>query len=714
MSDSVEKFLNEEVGGGVVETAAVEQPLTYRVDPMSKVPVSKHYGKLWESRYEASKSARKVFSDAWAEAIRYYNNNQQDHREGADGKAGNRYFSKRRNNKFSETENIVYANARAMMPALYAKNPQVEFTCDNEAYKEYVNKLERIVNILAQRKHAPGINLKLHAKQAVLSSELCNLGWLMVGYVKREMSVEAAQATLETLSNELADAKDMKTIRELEGKLMALEEELTVASPAGPFVKYYPADAVFVDADVAMPDFSDAKHKFVIEQYPTDYLNAKYGEKAEDGSIKSTYDPTHILLGRDSTDDEESFSIFEKNKEATHYGYKSDEALAKAHRTQCVRIFDKVTRRIYLYACNKWDWPIWVENDPYGLPGFYSLTPMFFNTTTHGAYAHSNVTYYLDQQDAVNEIHDEMRRGRQSIRESVLYDNSFDRTTVSNWIKGGDDKAYGVKVPEGKNMRDLVLEKPNPMLKALPLFDASRVMQSADRVSGVSDVMRNVQFKTNTTNKAIENYNSTTALRLDEKIDAIEDCIGQVMYNVAFLCAQFMSQEEVASILGNEAAKSWTNYTPFDLRSMFACIAIGGSTQKPTSAAKKQQALEMAQMLSQYLQFAPSVILETVLKLFDEAFDEITLPADAFDRMYAEVQQSMKRGQTDVQGEGGGEPTTEGAPSGGTSLEQVAAVVDALPPQAKEALGRAIAQGVPVSEALPEVIRVVQQTGQTQ
>ena len=185
MSDTlpapIERALDAEAPLAPVDAGA---PM-YRIDENSKVPVSREHGKLWKGRIAAARSARKVHEEAWDEAIRYYNNNQLEHREGRDSMSGNRYYSKRRNNKWSETENIVYANVRAMMPALYAKNPQVEFTTPNEDLKPFVQQIEDVVTTLASRKHSPGLNLKTHAKQAVLSTELCNIGWMEWGYTLR-------------------------------------------------------------------------------------------------------------------------------------------------------------------------------------------------------------------------------------------------------------------------------------------------------------------------------------------------------------------------------------------------------------------------------------------------------------------------------------------------------------------------------------------------
>jgi hypothetical protein len=643
--------------------------------------------------------------DGWDEAIRYYNHDQLSHRVNPqEGRSGNRYFSARRNDKWSETENLVYANVRAIMPALYAKNPQAEFTVIDENRKQFVTQIENLVNAIAARKSAPKLNLKIHAKQAVLSAELCNIAWLEFGYTERSQSLQGLQEQLRDAEMRLEKAKDTHEIRVIEGELMALDESFAFITAAGPFVKYRSPHSVVVDADSVMPDFSDAKYIWIEDVYPTSYLNARYGKKDENGKVTSLYEPTHVLLASDKSEgDVQNFKLFDTNAEAHAYGYNDNTALERASRTKCWRIWDKITRRVYLYADNKWDWPIWVENDPYGLPDFYPLVPVFFNTTPLGAYARSPVTYYLDQQDAVNEIHDEFRRARQDIRENVLYDSRFNKETVEKWIKGASPSAHGVEVPDGRSLKDMILEKPNAMLKALQLFDPQRSLQAVDRVSGVSDVLRNAQFKTNTTNRAIENYNSSTAMRLDEKIDAIEDALGMLFYGIGFLCAQFMTEPEVSAILGTDRAKGWQNYDAETLRSMFGCDAVGGSTQKPTSSAKKQQAIEMGKLLSQMAQFAPSVVLETTLTMFEEAFDELDLPDDWAERMKEEAKAALQKGRTD----NAGGPPGEGGGNTAPALQQLAAMIDALPPQAKQALGTALARGVPVAEALPEVLRMV-------
>jgi hypothetical protein len=69
--------------------------------------------------------------------------------------------------------------------------------------------------------------------------------------------------------------------------------------------------------------------------------------------------------------------------------------------------------------------------------------------------------------------------------------------------------------------------------------------------------------------------------------------------------------------------------------------------------------------------------------------------------MKQEAQAALQKGRTD----NAGRPGSGGG--GAPALQELAAIIDSLPPQAKQALGTALARGVPVAEALPEVLRMV-------
>jgi hypothetical protein len=148
---------------------------------------------------------------------------------------------------------------------------------------------------------------------------------------------------------------------------------------------------------------------------------------------------------------------------------------------------------------------------------------------------------------------------------------------------------------------------------------------------------------------------------------------------------------------------------------MFNVNTVGGSTQKPTSETKKKQAIDVGKIMGQFVQFAPAEVIEVTLRLLNDAFDEIELPQDIFQRISDAAAVALRRGNSDAGPGTGGAPPGGEAPDGGDpamgedQLMQIAQLVDSLPPQAKVALGNAMARGVPVTEALPALLEALQQ-----
>ncbi len=705
------------------ETAPQFTPV-YKKMAGSKIPVAKSMGKLWSGRISASKAARDPWRDAWDEALKAYNADQQTHRTPRSGTAANK--RRRKDEQWSQTENVIFSAIKAILPAIYARNPVSEFTASDEGnddQKKWVNALEKLCNTLGNMRNAPGIALKYKVKQAIVSSKLTNMGWVETGYVLKSDSSDQALIDLQQLSQQLEKAKDIREIEDIEGKMIALEEAVNTLAPSGPYVRYY--KDVYVDPEAMEPDFSDAKWMAVEDYYPTSYLNAVYGQDREEGTgvVKSVYEPTAVLTagGNRQADggSDGSFRLFDTDA-AAHYGYKDNETFTKAQRTKCWRIYDKVTRRVLLFADNKWDWPIWVEDDKLELPTFFPFEPLIFNVSPQGPYAFSEVAYVLDQQDAINEINDAERRARMNLEFKVLYDqgSGVRREDVERVLKGTGPAAEPIKVPDGKKIDDMFYTPQPNMLKAPQLYDVQRQRQVVDGILGVTPSLRASEFKTNTTNKAIEQYNSTTSSRLDEQIDEIEEFIGRIYYNVAYLCARFMSKPEVAGLIGPTLAAVWRQVDdPRELATMFTMRVVGGSTTKPTSAFKQQVAIQIGQVLGQFVQAAPGAITKIILKLFEQAYDEVGISQEDWDALDAEVNarlgieaQSASPDGGAPSGGGPDNPPSGGPPAGPPNpVEQIAAMVDTLPPEAKIALGNAMAKGVPIMQAVQQIMQLAQQ-----
>lgn len=673
----------------------------YRLDPKTKIPVSKHEGPLWKSRKAAGDKALTEVREGWEEAEYYYNNAQQNHRkETAGNRAGNRNAGKDRRDQFSMTENIVYATVNAVIPNIYAKNPNIEVTMTDQNQEQFGVVLEHLANKLAAMRSAPGINLKAKARKSIVRCEITNEAWIMVGYNMREQSVDQARFDIQRLGAELAKAKDRKEIERIEGELMALEEAVDVLDPPGPFVRSFRGDQIRVDPGNSEDDTSDCNWMMAQVMLSTVYLNARYRIKKGDGYV-NPYKPTHVVdATKSGTEDVQqqidNFKLFDTERDAPNqYGYADQMSFDRGKMTECWYVFDKVKRRYMLFAANDWSWPIWVFDDPYHFPDFFPLEKLQYHTDPRQTRVRGEVSHYLDQQDEINTIVDEGNRARISLRDNTLFDsNVLTNKDVEDILLNSNKKAKGIKVPEGRKLEDLIMGPPMPSLEHQFLWDKTSAKNAIGMIAGIQDAMRGEQYKTNTTNQAIEQYNSISGVRLDEKRDAIEDFIGGVMSKVLFLCLQFMDIETVRMLVGSqyeEGLGMWQNMQPQEIRKLVQCSIEGGSTLKPTSAAKKAEALQVGQILGQFAANSPMVVI-VVLKMFQRAFDSVNITDADWQALLQSITQQMQAQAAPPAGAGND-------PSGGPAAQD---------PRADKIVQQLVEQGMPEEQARAEVAKKLQ------
>ena len=678
----------------LLDTPEVAPPPNQRMYQMfedSKIPVSKHVGTVWKSRYDAAKKKRddSKLLQAWQECIRYYQNDQSANKDRViAGTPGSRVLSSRVIEGYAETENVVFANTVAATAAIYSKNPECECTTNNPELEQMMSLSERLINTILAKKEAPGVYFKPKARRGITSAFLCNLGWWEVGWIAKEDSTEQAILEIEKLSLELQNAKDTKEVQRIEGALMALDEKVNVLSEAGPFVKWRPAHHVLRDPQSVEEDLSDANYVFIEDYINTNYLKARYYREGKEGD-ESIYAPTNVIPAGGSSEGDlqdriNNFHIFEDSRDYKDLGFEDQVQYDAAKLTKVVYVWDKVTRRVYLFNSNHWKWPIWVWDDPYKLTTFFPTVPVYFYTSPTGGESKGEVSYYLDQQDALNYANSIMNSARAWAGTKVVYDqNRIKPDEINKMLFSNKREAIPLDVPDGLKVSDVMPQGvEHPALKFAQLFDKGSIYQSIDRMSVVSDVQRGAQFKTNTTNQAIQKYEQASATKFDMLLDQVEDAIGNVAYLLLQLCWQNMETDQVVGLLGSEATQ-WKKLTIEEIKHISVRVE-GGSTQKPNSMGKKKEALEVGQVLGQFASVTP-VAAVVALKVFERAFDEVVIS----DMEWQSIQQSLM----------GPPPGQEGnAPPGGGGGGG-----SALPPEVKAAYDQLVASGVPPEEAARQV-----------
>jgi len=706
VSSSSDPLENSLIKSGLPSTVAPQEP-AYRVLKGSKIAVSKQRGKLWKSRKKAGLKAMQNHIDAWDEAIRYYNHDQSAHRDGSDpGVSNTRSLAKRLNDRFTSTENIVFANVSAAVPQLYAKNPVVTLSSgvnqDNatrDANTAFARVVQKLINVLFVMSHSPGVNMKPKMKRATVVALLTNACWIEVGYTNKDESSEAALQTLMEVSKELAAAKDIEDILEAEGKLQALEEKIEFLNPSGPFVHIRLPHQVIVDPDHNDSNGADANWFIVEDMMPTEYLNAVYGKEEDETSerVVSVYEPTHILDGNNE-EDEDNASIFNNKLDYNAYGYDDEKSFNRAKRTRVCRVWDRTTRRLELYADNDWSWPIWVWDDPYQLQGFFPFTKLWFHENPIATYAKGEVSYYLDQQDEINAINDEKHRALQWARRNIFFNkNKTTQAEVDKVLKGNDGSAVGLDMQPGEKATDIVFTIPPPSVAFAQMFDKTDLYKAVDRIAATNEVARGGEFKTNTTNKAVDYYATQGNQRNDERLDAIEDCIGRVGWQLTQLCLRFMPPQQVEQLTGLTPGDSWKALDPLGDINRWAMECVGGSTQKQTSGARKQEAVQIGQVLSQFVKAAPAAVLTQTLKIFASAFDDVIMQKEDWEAIEEEVEKTLQMGQGGAPGQmpsgQSPQPGQSQPPGQMPAPQEIVQALSSLPPPVLKAIGVALAQG---------------------
>jgi hypothetical protein len=692
---------------------------SYQVVGDSKIPVSKATGKMWKSRVSQAKSHTEGVRESWAEAIRYFENDQLSHRVADEFASGNTLGNQRLNANITETENVVFANVTTMVPALYARNPEAEFTSNVEANKRLATITERLVNVIGSRKAPPGINLKPKAKRAVVTCLLTNRAWIKIGWTTRQESSEKALNDLETLAKQLEKAKDIKKIVEIEGKISALEEAIDILQPSGPSATVKSPFEIHIDPNAKEIDLSDAKWLIEEDIIPTEFILAKYAtKKGKTEEFRSIYQPTHVMKvqqGEDNNHEDNSadnFSIFEEGKDsAKSFGFNDEISFEKAKMTKVYKVWDKVTRRMLMFNSKDWTWPIWVWDDPLQLDTFFPFFPLTFFESPNGPLTKGEVSFYLDQQDAINEITDESRRVRRWARRNIFYNkNVLSQEDATAVLNGDDGTARGLDVPIDTKLNEVIGSVPPPSIQFEKMFDKESFYRAIDRISSVGTVMRGEQFKTNTNKSAVQANQQAANMRIDEKSDQIEDWIGAIYWGIAQLCLMHMPVEEVISLVGEEAQEVWKNMAPDEIRSLSQQV-VGGSTKKPTSAAKKEEALEFGQVLGQFVNAAPGPVLKVMLQVMEKAFDEVTMREEDWAELQQALDQQEGAQQGQGQGQGQGQPTNgqAGPDVASASPEQLQELLAQLPPEIKQQVQSAIQSGVSPQKALQAAMQQAQQ-----
>lgn len=487
-----------------------ETPL-YRVSTDAKLPVSSREGPLWKERLKQCQAAYKGVWEGWDKSFAYYNFNHT--KELLTDKFGTFRAG-------DGSENIVFGNISTVLPSIYTKNPDIVIHHDDAEDDAVVKVIEKVINARIRK---PAINLKAKMRRAAMFTELTNFGVLKLNYTAPGDDREAATEKLVEITEQLKKAKSEKEIEELKGQISVLDETFEISEPAGVSLINIHSHNLIVDPNCEYADLSDAD--WVIERtlINTAYLKARFTTPSKDGKTDMlVFNPKHeAKFGvsehqmQEGVDTGLTYLADSIDSEAENYkNFESNERRAYQHKTmtQCYYVWDKVRRRVLLFT-DDFAWPLWVWDDPLKLSQFFPYFILQFYLSTGNIVTGGEVQYYLDQQDEINDINRKITRLRRTVFDYFLYDkNASDGSDIANLLNAireetklpGKQKSVGVKLQENQKIDDIIFPIIPPAAELQQLFDKGPALAAVDRVSAMSDALRGEQFKTNTTEDAVQ------------------------------------------------------------------------------------------------------------------------------------------------------------------------------------------------------------------
>jgi len=664
------------------------QPL-YQVYEGAKVVVSKQVGIYWKNKYDAALVAYEEIRNAWEEVFRYYNHSQNKSIQTPRG-----VFR-----RGDSTENIVFSNLNIMLPAIYSRDPDVTCNTNDKQDEPFTNCLQALLNAIFQRKNL--LNAKPKIKKAAGMGLLTNFGVLKLDWTKKDDSIELAAQEMERVSAQLIVAKNQEQVEELYGQLESLEASMELLKPGGPSLSNVLPHNLVIDPYAEQYDGADAGWMCETVFYPTAGLAERFtykeDEEAEKNPVrKLIYKPTHKAVFMDGSqtgrrDDGLGMvlrALDGSGNEPVSFEEEGRRAYVDQYFTECKLLWDKHLKRVYLFHCDDWTWPLWVWDDPLNITRFFPYFIVNFTMSTGGTVCVGESAYILDQQDEVNDINRQLAKIRRAVFDYFYYNSDvITQDEAEKFIAGirgetaGAQHVLGVKAGEQGKIQDMIQAFAPPALQYEMLFDKPKIIDSVNRITNTSDALRGVQFKTNTNVASVQSYQESMRLSVGAKVDVIEDAVADVALSLAELCVQNMDTTEVASLVGDEMAQSWQQMDLQTFTQKISVNVVAGSMEKPNSVFKKKEAIEVAQAVGQFARAAPGAVTQIMLRVLQQAFTEIAIKPEDWQILTQEIQASMQKGMS---GPGGAEAQPGRPPAAGADAQALMERARNASPAAKQ------------------------------
>lgn len=520
--------------------------------------------------------------------------------------------------------NIIHSNFAAILPQVYAKNPEIAVSPSESADERnygWVRPFCKTLQAVLNRVFINDGRLKKRAKAAIRAAMTVGAGWVKLSWqkdIRRDPIIENriadAQDNLRRIRQLIADIEDGDESRcELEAKQGELEQQIAALSDQAEVML---ASGVVLD-NVLTEDI------FVLDDALTDF----------DG-----YEQADAIAHRVWMTAERYKEVFGKEppEKAARYGQDKRErgqSSNDADKVELVAVFEAWDRRsqtVYTLCAGADEW----AREPYrpGVFGrrFYPFFALTFNLVDGSRDPLPDAELLIELQDEYNTTRTNFAEHRRENLPVRVFRKSGDLTDsdIRSLANRAANQWIGIEGDPSKPIQQDVAILQNPPVDP-GTYDVQPILRDAEMVMGAGDAAKGTINKAKTATEA-EIMAQGLQSRVGERQDVVEDWIGDMANMSAELCLQMMSRDEVVAIAGRNCV--WPKLTKDEVFSLVSIQIRAGSTGKPNRNREREQWSQMlpqiqqaVQQIMQLRQAGQNDMAETVIKLLEETlhrFDE--------------------------------------------------------------------------------------------
>ena len=648
IKDNAQAKLEAAVGAGVIdeEEETLDKALSsFRLLSDNAIPIPPTIGDRFATLFDEGVRMLDSIHQDWKHNIAMFNNEEALHSQ-------------------LPLENLVRTTVESLVDFTYMKNPTVEMTATTEEVRPLAKVLEKLLNAVINKKTLPGINLRPKILRQIIYAHLTNFGILELTWQGEKGSIEQLLEINDKVKEKIKTEQDPEVSAPLYELLDIVQRELDVRRHVGIGVRSRSPFSLILDPNGQELDLSDHKWLMFRDNLNVNHIKAEYMQwNEEEQKYFFKYNPNvefdtsaGPVHSKESVETDIINSIM-PDVDDEHARLRSKDTIA------VVWVYDKTTRLKYLYMEGRWDIPLWVYEDEMGLSRFFPFFVLAFSTSLNTVIQPGEVSHYTGFQHEINQINKQMSRVRNRGFNKYLYNSTVvdpeEAKKIFDFVDSTNSKveAIGVKLrSEDVKLNEILEPFKMPSTQFAEIFNTKELREAHERTTRVSPAMRGSEFKTNTTNQAIATYNDASSNRLEGLTGKIELTTEDVLWALCELMVSKMSPEQVSQILTPKEAKDFYPMSVEEFNTKHELVLAAGSIEKPNSQTKKQEAVQIIQMLGQFGTAAPRTVLSLVTRLLKSAFSKSLVTEEDLNTLKQEGLAAMQKGISTQQQQQPGAP----------------------------------------------------------